>query len=239
MNVQTAIRADKEVLLRAAREEAYSTPLKDFHPGAPRLFQNDTLWPWFERLRKEEPVHYCTNAPIEPYWSVTKYNDIMHVDTNHGIFSSDVSLGGISIRDVPPGYDWPSFIAMDQPQHSAQRKTVSPMFTPTHLDELAILIRERSQTVLDNLPRNETFNFVERVSIELTTQMLATLFDFPWEERRKLTRWSDVSTALPKSMIVESAEQRLAELYECGETFARLFAERGKEPPRSDLISMM
>ena len=90
MNVQTAIRADKAERLRAAREEAYSTPLKDFHPGAPRLFQNDTLWPWFERLRKEEPVHYCTNAPIEPYWSVTKYNDIMHVDTNHGIFSSDV-----------------------------------------------------------------------------------------------------------------------------------------------------
>ena len=90
-------------------------------------------------------MHYCTNAPIEPYWSVTKYNDIMHVDTNHGIFSSDVTLGGISIRDVPPGYDWPSFIAMDQPRHSAQRKTVSPMFTPTHLDELAILIRERSR----------------------------------------------------------------------------------------------
>ena len=103
MNVQTAVRADRKELLRAAREEAYSTPLKDFHPGAPRLFQNDTLWPWFERLRKEEPVHYCTNAPIEPYWSVTKYNDIMHVDTNHGIFSSNSTLGGISIRDVPPG----------------------------------------------------------------------------------------------------------------------------------------
>ena len=204
MNVQTAIQPDKAELQRLAREEAYATPLKDFHPGAPRLFQNDTLWPFFERLRKEEPVHYCTNAPIEPYWSVVKYNDIMHVDTSHGIFSSDAGLGGISIRDAPTGYDWPSFIAMDQPKHSAQRKTVSPMFTPTHLDELAVLIRQRSAKVLDNLPRNETFNFVDRVSIELTTQMLATLFDFPWEERRKLTRWSDVSTALPKSMIVES-----------------------------------
>src|SRR5437879_5744974 len=139
MNIQRTVRADKAELKRLARKEAYSTPLKDFHPGAPRLFQNDTLWPWFERLRKEEPVHYCTNAPIEPYWSVTKYNDIMHVDTNHGIFSSDSTLGGISIRDLPAGYDWPSFIAMDQPRHSAQRKTVSPMFTPTHLDDMAKL----------------------------------------------------------------------------------------------------
>src|SRR5246500_1563203 len=239
MNVQTAIRPEKAELLRQAREEAYSTPLKDFHPGAPKLFQDDTLWPWFERLRKEEPVHYCTNAPIEPYWSVVKYNDIMQVDTSHGIFSSDAALGGISIKDAPPGYDWPSFISMDQPRHADQRKTVSPMFTPTHLDELAILIRQRSAKVLDNLPRNETFNFVERVSIELTTQMLATLFDFPFEERHKLTRWSDVTTAMAKSGIVESPEQRRQEMDECREYFAKLWNERVNAEPRNDLLSMM
>jgi cytochrome P450 len=239
MNVQAPIAADKAERLRLARQEAYSTPLKDFHPGAPRLFRDDTLWPWFERLRKEEPVHYCTNAPIEPYWSVVKYNDIMHVDTNHGIFSSDARLGGISIKDNPPGYDWPSFIAMDQPRHAEQRKTVSPMFTPTHLDELAVLIRQRSAKVLDSLPRNETFNFVEKVSIELTTQMLATLFDFPFEERRKLTRWSDVSTALPKSGIVESEAQRRQEMDECRGYFARLWNERVNAEPRNDLLSMM
>jgi len=239
MNVQTAIRPDRQELLRQAREEAYATPLEKFHPGAPRLFQNDTLWPWFERLRKEAPVHYCTNSPIEPYWSVTRYHDIMHVDTNHGIFSSDVSLGGISIRDVPPGYDWPSFIAMDQPRHADQRKTVAPMFTPKHLDELAVLIRQRSIKVLDSLPRNETFNWVEKVSIELTTQMLATLFDFPFEERRKLTRWSDVSTALPKSGIVDSPEQRRQEMDECAAYFSKLWNERVNAEPRNDLISMM
>jgi cytochrome P450 len=170
---------------------------------------------------------------------VTKYNDIMHVDTNAAIFSSDVSLGGIMLRDVEPEYQWPSFIAMDEPKHGPQRKTVSPMFTPTHLDRLAILIRERSAEVLDNLPRNETFNWVERVSIELTTQMLATLFDFPWEDRRKLTRWSDIATALPKSMIYDSEEQRLAELGECGDYFTRLWNERVNVEPRSDLISML
>ena len=239
MNVQTSIRPDKTELLRQAREEAYATPLEEFHPGAPRLFQDDTLWPWFERLRKEAPVHYCTNAPIEPYWSVTRYSDIMHVDTNHGTFSSEAGLGGITIRDLPPGYDWPSFITMDQPKHAPQRKTVAPMFTPAHLDELAMLIRRRSAKVLDELPRNETFNFVDRVSIELTTQMLATLFDFPFEERRRLTRWSDVSTALPKSGIVESPEQRFKEMEECRVYFANLWNERVNAEPRNDLLSMM
>ena len=239
MNVHTAVPSDKAERLAQAREEAYSTPLKDFHPGAPKLFRDDTLWPWFERLRKEEPVHYCTNAPIEPYWSVTRYNDIMTVDTSHHLFSSDAALGGINIRDAPVGYDWPSFIAMDQPRHSAQRKTVTPMFTPTHLDELAKLIRARTIKVLEGLPRNETFNWVERVSIELTTQMLATLFDFPFEERRKLTRWSDVSTALPKSGIVSSEEERRREMNECYAYMSKLWNERVNAPPRNDLLSMM
>lgn len=233
------IETEKASRLRISREAAYAMPLKDFHPGAPKLFRDDTLWPYFERLRQEEPVHYCTNAPIEPYWSVTRYNDIMTVDTSHAIFSSDSTLGGISIRDAPEGYNWPSFIAMDEPRHSAQRKTVSPMFTPTHLDELAELIRQRAGKVLDTLPRNETFDFVDRVSIELTTQMLATLFDFPWEDRRKLTRWSDVSTALPKSMVVENEEQRRDEMQECATYFTRLWNERVNSEPRNDLISMM
>jgi cytochrome P450 len=230
---------NKEDKLQRAREHAYAIPLKDFHPGAPQLFASDTLWPYFERLRKEEPVHYCTNSPIEPYWSVTKYNDIMHVETNPGIFSSDLTLGGISIRDTPPGYEMPSFITMDEPRHTAQRKTVAPMFTPSHLDQLADLIRERAIRVLDALPRNETFDFVDRVSVELTTQMLATLFDFPWEERRKLTRWSNIFTALPKSMVVESEEQRQAEMKECGTYFTKLWNERVNAEPRNDLLSMM
>jgi cytochrome P450 len=184
-------------------------------------------------------VHFCTTCPIGDYWSVTRYHDIMHVETHPAVFSSDFRLGGIMLRDLGPEYQWPSFIAMDEPLHGPQRKTVSPLFTPPHLDKMAVLIRARSAEVLDNLPVNETFNWVDRVSVELTTQMLATLFDFPWEDRRKLTRWSDLSTALPKSGLYDSEEQRLAELGECGDYFTRLWNERVNAEPRSDLISMM
>ena len=183
----------------AARERAYSLPLDQFDVGNLGLFQKYEFWPYFERLRKEDPVHYCKDLMFGPYWSVTKYNDIMSVETNHGVFSSAAALGGINIRNpVDTRFErFELFITMDEPRHAPQRRTVAPMFTPTHLDEMAINIRKRSETVLDNLPRNETFDWVDRVSIELTTQMLAVLFDFPWEERRKLTRWSDVVTAVP------------------------------------------
>src|SRR5205085_9329192 len=179
---------------KAARQRAYSIPLEAFDPGDPELFKTDSFWPYFDRLRQEEPVHYCSDSIFGPYWSVTKYNDIMEIETNHQVFSSDSQLGGITIRDAPADRRRPSFISMDQPHHGPQRKTVAPMFTPTHLDKLAVTIRERACLILDNLPRNETFDWVDKVSVELTTQMLATLFDFPWEDRRKLPYWSDIAT---------------------------------------------
>jgi cytochrome P450 len=226
--------------LDAARERACSLPLADFDPGDPELFRSDTHWPYFDRLRREDPVHYCRDSMFGPYWSVTRYNDIMDIETNHAVFSSAAVLGGITIRDTPADFRRESFIAMDQPRHSAQRKTVAPMFTPTHLDQLAINIRKRSAECLDNLPIGEMFEWVDKVSIELTTQMLAVLFDFPWEDRRKLTRWSDVATTIPGvGGIVATEAEKQAELLECAAYFARLWKERIDQPPKSDLLSMM
>ncbi len=223
-----------------ARVRAYSMPLEEMHPGDPELFLNNTHWPYFERLRREDPVHYCADSEFGAYWSVTKYNDIMAVDTNHGVFSSEAALGGITIRDARPDLRRPSFIAMDPPRHDVQRKTVSPIVSPTNLHMMEPIIRERAAQILDALPRGEVFDWVDRVSIELTTQMLATLFDFPFEQRRKLTRWSDVATCLPMpGGICETEDQRQAELMECLAEFTELWNQRVNEPPRGDLISML
>jgi len=220
-----------------AREEAYALPLDKIDMSQGHLFQNDIHWPYFERLRAEAPVHYCAESEFGPYWSVTRYNDIMSVDTNHEIYSSEPT---ITLRDPDEDFRLPMFIAMDPPKHDEQRKTVSPIVAPANLARLEGIIRERAGEILDRLPIGETFNWVDRVSIELTTQMLATLFDFPWEDRRKLTRWSDVATADLNSGIVDSEEARRAELYECAAYFTNLWNQRVNDPaPGSDLISML
>jgi cytochrome P450 len=223
-----------------ARAKAYSMPLEEFHPGDPELFRTNTHWPYFERLRAEDPVHYTPDSEFGAYWSVTRYDDIMAVDTNHGVFSSEAALGGITIRDARPDLRRPSFIAMDPPKHDAQRKVVSPIVAPANLAQMEPIIRERATKILDDLPIGETFNWVDKVSVELTTQMLATLFDFPFEERRKLTRWSDVATCIPMpGALVETEEERQDELMGCLAYFTELWNQRIKQPPRGDLISMM
>ena len=149
--------------LDEARERAYATPLDKLDPANPELFRDDTFWPYFDRLRQEDPVHYVESEIFGPYWSITKYNDIMEIETNPTVFSSDSKLGGITIRDAPAELRRPMFIAMDEPEHYKQRRTVAPMFTPVNLDELAINIRKRSVACLDSLPRNEVFDWVDKV----------------------------------------------------------------------------
>jgi cytochrome P450 len=202
----------------------------------PERFRDDKIWPFFARLRKEAPVHYCRDSLNGPYWSVTKFNDIMAVETNHQAFSSEPA---ITLFEPEEDFPLPMFIAMDPPKHDVQRKTVSPIVAPDNLANLEPIIRERAAGLLDSVPRGEVFNWVDKISIELTTQMLATLFDFPWEDRRKLTRWSDVATAAPGGGIVESDEQRRAELLECLAYFNNLWNERAAAAPKPDLISML
>ena len=213
-------------------------PLDRIDVSNPRLYQEDIYYPYFARLRHEDPVHYCPESHYGPYWSVTKYKDIMQVEINHQVYSSD---GAIAILDPPKGLERQSFIAMDPPKHDEQRTVVSPAVAPGNLANMERLIRERTAQVLDSLPRNETFDWVDRVSIELTTMMLATLFDYPFEERRRLTYWSDVAICnveAPDSP-VHSEEEKFGVLTEMTEALGKLFRERAQQPPKFDLLSML
>ncbi len=217
--------------------DPYSIPLDSkFNVAQGPLFEHDAHWAYFDRLRAEAPVHYCDESEFGAYWSVTRYKDIMEVDTNHEVFSSE---GGIVVADQDEDFELPMFIAMDPPTHDDQRRVVSPVVQPINLAKLEGTIRSRAAALLDDLPLGEEIDWVDRISIELTTQMLATLFDFPFEDRRKLTRWSDVATADEDMGIVESEDQRRAELFECLTTFTEIFKERQVKPGNNDLITML
>ena len=228
------------VVQQQAHEAAESMPLEAIDPANPDYFVEDTVGHYFARLRRDDPVHRSVSPVFGPYWSVTRYQDIMSVDTNHAVFSSDWSLGGITLTDPPEGEKLKMFIAMDPPVHDEQRKAVTPIVAPPNLATMEPLIRERTCHVLDSLPRNQTFDWVDKVSIELTTLMLATLFDFPLQDRRLLTWWSDVAT-MNKAINPNALEpaERMAELGKMLEYFTRLWNERVNAPPKTDLVSML
>ncbi len=205
----------------------------------PDLYQHN-LWPqYFARLRRESPVHYTPDSAFGPFWSVTRFADIIEVEKNHQIFSSEPT---VILGDQPEDFQFVNFIQSDPPIHDEQRKVVQPVVAPRNLANLEGLIRQRAASILDQLPTGETINWVQEVSIELTTQMLATLFDFPFAERRKLTYWSDMAIATEEmtGSNAISEEDRRAVMMECYEYFCRLFDERRNKPEGGfDLLTML
>lgn len=242
----TDYRTPEQVLAEKGRgvAPAHELPLEDINPLNANLFAEDRWHGYFERLREEDPVHFNEVEPAGRYWSVTKYGDIKKVSSDWQTFSSahGITLGfrvGAEVPQLLRPTGRASFISQDPPGQTEQRKTVQPAVAPRNLVNLEPPIRERTKQVLDSLPEGETFDWVDTVSIELTTAMLATLFDFPFEDRRKLTRWSDIIFAIPQpGGVVESQSQKRDELMECLAYFSRLWEERRKNPGK-DLISML
>jgi len=216
--------------------------LSSINPANPHLFKEDRWQEHFARLRAEDPVHLNEIETAGRYWSITRYDDVHDTDGNWEVFSSakGITLGPKLTPEVESQVqNFHSFIAMDPPDHTAERKTVRGVSAPSNLRNLEPLIRDRTIGVLDSLPEGETFDWVDTVSIELTTLMLATLFDFPLEDRRKLTRWSDIVFAVPApGGIVETQQQKFDEFMECVAYFDRLWAER-RQNPGFDLVSML
>ncbi|NOX52695.1 MAG: cytochrome P450 [Gammaproteobacteria bacterium] len=226
--------------------EAYSIPLADINPGNVERFQNDTIWPYFERLRREDPVHFTADSEYGPYWSITRWEDIMAVDTNNEVFSSaeGITLANLEVlaeqeKILGKRPERGSFITMDEPEHMPRRKAVTPTVAPANLEKMAPLIRERASQILDSLPIGEEFDWVDLVSKELTAMTLATLFDFPFEDRRKLTYWSDIFTNRPGHGPVTSWEQKGKAIAECFAAFQELWDQRVNAEPGNDLISML
>ena len=217
--------------------------LADINPANPHLFKEDRWQDHFARLRAEDPVHFNEIETAGRYWSVTTYDDVRSVDGDWETYSSakGITLGTKEIAkgevDLPPGLS--PFIAMDPPTHTEQRKTVRSVSAPSNIRNIEPMIRERTAELLDSLPDGETFDWVDTVSVELTTLMLATLFDFPMDDRRKLTRWSDIVFAVPEpGGIVETQQQKIDELMECVAYFSELWDER-RGGDGFDLVTML
>ena len=215
-------------------------PVDPLDVSRPELYRDDTWHAPFRELRATAPVHRIEHSDFGAYWSISSYKPIVEIESLPDLYSSQA--GGITIADFIEAEDtvkMPMFIAMDRPKHTGQRRTVAPAFTPSEMVRMSDNIRMRTGEILDSLPWGEEFDWVDKVSIELTTQMLAILFDFPWEDRRKLTFWSDWAGDIELAKSVDGRAERLKHMYECGAYFQQLWNGKLGKEPTPDLISMM
>ena len=227
----------------SAALERTTSPIAPIDVSLPELYAEDRWQEPFRKLRAQAPIQYVPASAFGPYWSVSTYKPIVHIEALPKIFSSSWERGGIAISGNPELFDKynirePMFIAMDPPQHTGPRRAVAPSFGPSEVAVMKAELQQRTAEVLDGLPIGEPFDWVQRVSIELTTGMLAKLFGFPWEQRHKLTEWSDYGGDVEMIRNPETIELRLAKMQEMGMAFAALWQDRIANPGK-DLVSVM
>jgi len=224
--------------------DPYRLSLDDIDMSDARLFENDLAHRYFARLRKEAPVHFRANSAVGPFWSITKFDDILAVSRDHETFSADSAHGGHILgyetwfRDDPE-LQMPMMIAMDPPRHSLQRRAVSPAMAAPNVKKMEAEIRKNAGDILDALPNEETFNWVEKVSVELTMRTITILFGFPIEKRHQMKRWSDLPMSVPGDGVVDSWDQRKRELLAMAEVFRDLRRERRGCKDAFDIVSMI
>ena len=257
------IAMDRGTELTAEQQEArariYALPLESLNPGNRDLYPSGEMHWVFERLRAEDPVHFTADEHTElgHYWSLTKWADIQAADTDHETFSAEgiIVLGKpVSAEKAVAAYNdgtmtqeemeakagSRSLLSMDPPDHEIHRGAVSEGVSPANLALLEPLIRQRAGAILDSLPIGVEFDWVDKVSIELTAMTLATLFDYPQEKRRQLTHWSNIMTSLPgPGMAAETEEERAIAVREFFVTITDLLARRRDEEPRMDFVSLL
>ena len=218
----------------------------DWDVIVPEIYTEDRWQAPFKDMREKAPINKITGSDFGSYWNVSTLKAIQHVEALPDIYSSSFEHGGITILadddlQIPEAERiiMPMFIAMDRPKHTQERRVVAPAFTPAEMTRMSVEIRRRTGEVLDSLHVGKAFDWVDLVSIELTTGMLALLFDFPWADRRKLTEWSDWAGDVELFRDEDMRRQRLAKMYEMGAYFQALWDERTDKGEAPDLISRM
>lgn len=215
-----------------------TAPEQNYAIGDPAMFRDDAWRPLFARLRAEDPVHWSAQGRTGPFWSVMRHDDILTVDSDHERFSASLEHGGVMLDRRPA---MRHFHQMDPPEHGVRRKALAPAVGGDNLKRLEELLRLQARRILAELPTDSDFDWVERVSVELTSMMLATLFGLPQEERHALVRRSDMLTADlddPDTPFGEEAERNAA-VAGFFSDMLMLWRRRRRAPEGEDVVSTM
>ncbi len=181
----------------------------DFDP----LASHDDPYPIYRRLRDEAPVHYSEARRI---WSVTRFDDVMHVLKTPEIFSSramfTMIMGG-GREKLPPltretlRFMWGivtkmrfnpltffrsrNLIAEDGERHSTMRAIVNRGFTPRQIADLEPRVREIVEECMAPLRRGEPFDVMADLAARVPVTLIAELLGLPADQHRDFKRWSD------------------------------------------------
>ena len=172
----------------------------------------------FTWAREHAPIYWHEPTPVSPdgegFWVMSRHDDAMAIMLDPVTFSSDKggsrTGGGTGLKDE---YQAGKFLNWsDDPRHQRLRSLVNKGFTNRAIHALEAELRRRTVALIEAMPENEPFDFVERFSRDLPLQAICLLLGVPQEDRAMLASWVDAGIAAPTPEIISREyAQRLRE----------------------------
>ncbi len=196
----------------------------------------------FRRLRAEDPVYWHDEPKGPGFWAVTKHADLVAVNRDATLFSSEV--GGISIFDygdregTSGGLDPRGLMMLytDPPKHTRYRLLVNKGFTPRMIGLLEQYLTHRATVIVDNVIERGECDFVEDLSAELPLQAIADIMGVPQEDRRLLFEWSNKMIGVDDPEYqTEDNGMAAMELY----AYVNALAKARQSDPRDDIVTKL
>lgn len=205
-------------------------------------------WSW---LRRESPVCYLEIDGFDPFWAITRYEDVARVSRQPRLFHNAPRIV-FSSKRFPvrrPEEVARSLLNMDPPEHGRYRGLVNRRFTPyalsflrPHIEELsAKIVGETARRVIDGIAETEECDFVADVAARLPLAVILELLGVPRDDWQLIFEWTNqtIAPAEPEyrrgATVLETAERARVAFFDY---FGRYVAER-REHPRDDLVSVL
>ena len=128
-------------------------------------------------LRKNEPVAYYDGGVVDPFWLITRYEDVVAISRNPELWSSAERMSLEQTRSA--GLPMHSMVDMDPPEHTKHRKIFQDWLKPKNVRRLEVRLRELARELIDEMAQHEEGDFVERVATLHPLRMICELLGIP------------------------------------------------------------
>jgi cholest-4-en-3-one 26-monooxygenase len=190
-------------------------------------------------LRREAPVYRHPEPDGPGFWALTKYDDVVAVSMDQGLFSS--YRGGTNIPTLPEDalqFTRMLMLNMDPPQHTKFRRLVSKGFTPKIINDLERHIRDMTHGIIDDVIERGECDFVTDIAAELPLQVILEMLGVPNEDRHKVFEWSNLLIGFDDpeyAATPETGRMAATEMF----MYANTLAVDRRGCPRDDVITTL
>ncbi len=221
----------------------------------PKVYATDELQEVYSWLRANHPLGIAEPEGFDPFWVVTKFDDVLEISRNNIRFPygnrPSTLMNRASAAKSQQMSDSPialSLIQMDEPQHMKYRLLTQAWFSPPNLKKREEEIREiAKKTVAKMAALPGKGDFVESVALNYPLEIIMNILGVPEQDFPFMLRVTqeifgpldpDTKKILGKMSADEITQLQFATMTEMMTFFNKITEDRLKNP-KDDLASVI